>query len=99
MAQQKPKNNSGSKAKAAATRAENKRKAEFRRQLRAVTQLLFGLFLLCCMVAGLVAPQKPIGGVVGGFVGAKLLSKLTFGAIHKIFGLFMIAAAVRMVFF
>ena len=73
MAQQKPKNNSGSKAKAAATRAENKRKAEFRRQLRAVTQLLFGLFLLCCMVAGLVAPQKPIGGVVGEFVRTLLL--------------------------
>ena len=46
-----------------------------------------------------LALKVSIGGVVGGFVGAKLLSKLTFGAIHKIFGLFMIAAAVRMVFF
>lgn len=47
----------------------------------------------------LLALKVSAGGVVGGYVGAKLLSKLTFGAIHKIFGLFMIAAAVRMVFF
>ena len=47
----------------------------------------------------LLALKVSAGGVVGGYVGAKLLSRLTFGAIHKIFGLFMIAAAVRMVFF
>ncbi len=40
-----------------------------------------------------------IGGVVGGFLGARLLAKLSFASIHKIFGLFMIAAAIRMVFF
>lgn len=39
------------------------------------------------------------GGVVGGLIGAKVLSKLSFNAIHKIFGIFMIIAAVRMVFF
>lgn len=38
-------------------------------------------------------------GVLGGLVGAKLLNKLSFSAIHKIFGVFMIIAAVRMVFF
>lgn len=46
-----------------------------------------------------LAFKTSIGGVIGGFIGAKLLSKLSFAAIHKIFGLFMIAAAVRMVFF
>ncbi len=39
------------------------------------------------------------GGIVGGFLGAKLLSKLKSGSIHKIFGIFMIIAAVRMVFY
>lgn len=39
------------------------------------------------------------GGIIGGFLGAKLLNKLSFNAIHKIFGAFMIIAAVRMVFF
>jgi len=40
-----------------------------------------------------------IGGVVGGFLGAKLLSRLSFASIHKIFGIFMLIAAGRMVFF
>jgi len=39
------------------------------------------------------------GGVIGGLIGAKLLNRLSFKSIHKIFGLFMIIAAVRMVFF
>ena len=39
------------------------------------------------------------GGIVGGLLGAKLLNRLSFNAIHKIFGAFMIIAAVRMVFF
>lgn len=38
------------------------------------------------------------GGVVGGFIGAKLLKKLTGNAIRKIFGVFMLIAAARMVF-
>ena len=37
------------------------------------------------------------GGVVGGFVGAKLLSKVSGIWLHRIFGAFMIAAAVRMI--
>lgn len=39
------------------------------------------------------------GGVIGGLLGAKFLNKLSFNSIHKIFGGFMILAAVRMVFF
>ena len=38
------------------------------------------------------------GGVVGGFIGAKLLSKIPENLIRKIFGAFMIIAAIRMVF-
>ncbi len=37
------------------------------------------------------------GGMVGGFVGAKLLNKVSDKWLHKIFGAFMIAAAVKMV--
>ena len=45
-----------------------------------------------------LALKVSIGGVIGGVLGAKLLGKLTFSAIHKIFGIFMMIAAVRMVF-
>ena len=38
------------------------------------------------------------GGVAGGFVGAKLLNKLKTPWLHKLFGLCMAAAAVRMIF-
>ena len=38
------------------------------------------------------------GGVVGGFIGAKLLSNIPENLIRKIFGAFMIIAAIRMVF-
>ncbi len=44
-----------------------------------------------------LALKVSIGGVLGGFIGAKLLKKLSGGAIHKIFGACMIAAAIRMV--
>ena len=47
----------------------------------------------------LLALKVSSGGVVGGLIGAKLLNKLSFDTIHKIFGIFMIIAAVRMVFF
>lgn len=39
-----------------------------------------------------------LGGMMGGFIGAKLLKKITAKWLHKIFGLFMIAAAIRMIF-
>lgn len=38
-----------------------------------------------------------IGGVTGSFVGAKLLNKIPKRALHKIFGLCMAVAAVRMI--
>ena len=37
------------------------------------------------------------GGVVGGFIGAKLLNRVSGTMLHKIFGGFMIAAAVKMI--
>ncbi|WP_432408803.1 sulfite exporter TauE/SafE family protein [Wukongibacter sp. M2B1] len=39
-----------------------------------------------------------IGGVVGGYVGAKLLNKIPSHILRKIFAVFMIIAAFRMVF-
>jgi len=39
-----------------------------------------------------------VGGVVGGFIGAKILNKINATLLHKLFGLFMIAAATRMIF-
>ena len=38
-----------------------------------------------------------VGGVAGGFIGAKLLNKISSKWLHRIFGAFMIAAAVRMI--
>ncbi len=39
-----------------------------------------------------------VGGVAGGIVGASLLNRCPSGVLRKIFGTFMIAAAVRMIF-
>jgi len=38
-----------------------------------------------------------IGGIVGGIIGAKLLSKIPKKLLRRLFGLFMIAAAVKMI--
>jgi uncharacterized membrane protein YfcA len=38
-----------------------------------------------------------IGGVIGGYLGAKFLGKISSKWLHRIFGLFMIIAAVRMI--
>jgi len=38
------------------------------------------------------------GGLAGGFIGAKLLNKIPTKLLHKIFGVCLIAAAVRMIF-
>ena len=38
------------------------------------------------------------GGMLGGFIGAKLLKKISAKWLHKVFGVFMIAAALRMMF-
>jgi uncharacterized membrane protein YfcA len=37
------------------------------------------------------------GGVIGGFLGAKLLNKVKTPWLHKIFGLFMAVAAMKMI--
>ena len=39
-----------------------------------------------------------LGGMVGGYIGAKLLSKCPANVLRKIFALFMIIAALRMIF-
>ena len=44
-----------------------------------------------------LASWVSLGGLAGGFTGAKLLSKLSGNVIRKIFGIFMIIAAIRMV--
>lgn len=44
-----------------------------------------------------IALMVAIGGIVGGFVGAKVLNKIPSKILRKIFGVFMIVAAIRMV--
>jgi len=39
-----------------------------------------------------------IGGIVGGYIGAKLLNKIPSNLLRKIFAVFMMIAAYRMVF-
>ncbi|QEK12404.1 sulfite exporter TauE/SafE family protein [Crassaminicella thermophila] len=39
-----------------------------------------------------------IGGILGGYIGANLLSKIPGNLLRKIFAIFMIIAAIRMVF-
>lgn len=38
-----------------------------------------------------------IGGVIGGYLGAKYLNKISGKTLHKLFGIFMIVAAIRMI--
>ena len=38
-----------------------------------------------------------IGGIIGGYLGAKFLNKLSGVTLHRLFGIFMIVAAVRMI--
>ena len=45
-----------------------------------------------------LAWQTSLGGILGGVLGAMLLKKISAGVLRKIFGVFIIAAAVRMVF-
>ncbi len=44
-----------------------------------------------------LALKVSVGGVIGGAIGAKLLKKLSGSLLRKIFGAFMLIAAVRMV--
>ncbi|WMI81348.1 sulfite exporter TauE/SafE family protein [Anaerotignum sp. MB30-C6] len=60
---------------------------------------LLSLVIYCWKtdVVWTIALWASLGGVIGGFVGARLLSKISGIWLHRIFGLFMIAAAVRMI--
>ncbi|MTI70937.1 MAG: sulfite exporter TauE/SafE family protein [Firmicutes bacterium] len=57
------------------------------------TFIYFNNGMLNFKIATLVAA----GGIIGGFTGAKLLKKIPSTLLRKIFGLFMIIAAIRMV--
>ncbi len=60
---------------------------------------LLSLLIYCWKtdIAWQIALWASAGGIVGGLVGARLLSKISGIWLHRIFGLFMIAAAVRMI--
>lgn len=59
--------------------------------------LSIGIYLWKTEVLWQTALWASCGGVVGGFIGAKLLSRVTGIWLHRIFGAFMIAAALRMI--
>lgn len=44
-----------------------------------------------------IALWASLGGIVGGYIGARLLAKISGIWLHRIFGLFMMVAAVRMI--
>jgi uncharacterized membrane protein YfcA len=39
-----------------------------------------------------------VGGIAGGFIGAKILCKLSSSLLHKVFGVCMVAAGLRLIF-
>lgn len=65
--------------------------------------IIFSFTLLSLIIYGMnamidykTAILVSSGGVLGGFIGAKLLSKLSDKIIRRIFSVFMILAAIRM---
>lgn len=58
--------------------------------------LSIGIYLWKTDVLWKTALWASAGGVIGGFLGAKLLNKVSGIWLHRIFGLFMLVAAVRM---
>lgn len=44
-----------------------------------------------------IALWVALGGVLGGFMGARLLNKIPSNILRKVFGIFMMVAAIRMV--
>lgn len=60
--------------------------------------LSLGIYLWKGEIIWQIALWASLGGVAGGFVGAKLLKKVSGIWLHRIFGLFMLFAAVRMMF-
>lgn len=59
--------------------------------------LSLAIYCLKTDVAWSIALWASAGGIVGGLVGSKLLSKISGIWLHRIFGLFMLVAAVRMI--
>lgn len=55
-----------------------------------------GIYIFKTEVAWQAALFTSIGGVAGGFAGARLLNRVSGRWLHVIFGLFMLAAAWRM---
>lgn len=45
----------------------------------------------------LVILYVSIGGIVGGYLGAKFLNRFSGMTLHRLFGIFMIVAAIRMI--
>ena len=59
--------------------------------------LSLGIYLWKTDVQWSVALWASLGGFAGGIIGAKLLNKVSGIWLHRIFGAFMLAAAVRLV--
>ena len=56
-----------------------------------------GMYLRAQAVDWQVVLWITLGGVFGGFFGAKLLNKISSKWLHRIFGVFMLIAAFRMI--
>lgn len=56
------------------------------------------VYLLKTNIHWTTVMRVSIGGIAGGYVGAKILKKFTGKWLHIIFGIFMIIAAIKMVF-
>lgn len=59
--------------------------------------LSLAIYLWKTDAAWQIALWASLGGVAGGYVGAKLLKKISGIWLHRIFGICMLAAAVRMI--
>lgn len=59
--------------------------------------LSLGIYIWKTDVMWTTALWASLGGCVGGFVGAKCLAKISGVWLHRIFGLFLLIAAVRMI--
>lgn len=56
------------------------------------------IYLIKIEIPWVTVAMVSLGGVAGGYTGAKLLKKFTGKWLHIIFGIFMICAAIKMVF-